>query len=163
MIEACELAWQAGIMDGEGTITISKQVRKGRPSPAYRPMVTVTNTNPEIVDPFVKTWGGAKYKRPDKRKIKKWAPSWTWYCPRSKVIEFLRAIRPFLRGKGKQADLLMKFLARCRSFPRYKGSMIGSSRGGSKPLGKAEIRFRDGVWCSVRRLNLKGQFARCGR
>ena len=66
MIEDVELAWQAGIIDGEGTVTLAKQMRKGRPSPAYRPMVTVTNTNPALVMPFVDAWGGGMYREPGK-------------------------------------------------------------------------------------------------
>lgn len=162
MIEATELAWQAGIIDGEGTVTLSRQIRKGRPSPAFRPMVTVTNTNPDIVMPFVEMWGGAMYKRPDKRKAKKWADSWTWYCPRSSVIEFLKSIRPHLRAKHKQADYLIDFMLHCKSFPRSKGSAMGGKRGGSKPLGIEEIFYRESVWNGVRMLNAKGQFSRKG-
>ena len=162
MIEDVELAWQAGIIDGEGTVTLAKQMRKGRPSPAYRPMVTVTNTNPALVMPFVDAWGGGMYKRPDKRKSKKWMDSWTWYCPRSVVPEFLRAILPYLRGKRQQAICLIDFTKRCKSFPRVKGNAVLGKSGGSKPLGPEELFYRDGVWDAIRMLNGKGQFARRG-
>lgn len=161
MIEA-EYAWQAGIIDGEGTVTISKQIRKGRPSPAFRPMVTVTNTNPRLVRPFVEMWGGEMYSRPDAREHKNWADSWTWYCPQSSVVEFLGAILPYLRAKGPQAEKVIGFMLRCRTFPRVKGNAQPGKRGGSKPLGGEEIIYREGVWNEIRMLNLKGQFSRKG-
>lgn len=161
-LHCTELAWQAGIMDGEGCITLAKQLRKGRPSPAFRPTVTVTNTDPAICQPFVAAWGGKLYERPDKRVVKKWALSFTWYCPRSSVWSFLSYIRPYLVSKRKQADLLIDFVARCREFPRYKGSTSGSARGGSKPLGSAEIKYRERIWNEIRKLNTKGQFSRKG-
>ena len=157
-----ELAWQAGIIDGEGCLTLAKQLRKGRPSPAYRPMVTVSNTDRRLIAPFCDSWGGTLYKRPDSRKELRWADSWTWYCPRSAVSPFLRAILPHLRGKAEQAKVLIKFVERCKTFPRSKGNAMPKKRGGSKPLGEAEIQFRDEVWNAIRQLNAKGQFSRKG-
>lgn len=156
-----ELAWQAGIIDGEGCLTLAKQIRKGRPSPAYRPMITVTNTDRRLVQPFA-MWGGNLYKRPDSRKSLNWADSWTWYCPRSAVVPFLTAILPYLHGKAAQAEKLIEFIERCRTFPRSKGNAVPNKRGGSKPLGSSEILFRDEVWNDIRRLNSKGQFSRKG-
>lgn len=51
-----ELAWQAGMVDGEGTVTIERQIRKDRPSPAFRPMINITNTNRNLVTPFKAVW-----------------------------------------------------------------------------------------------------------
>lgn len=157
-----ELAWQAGIMDGEGSITLAKQLRKGRPSPAFRPMVTVTNTDPSLVQPFIDLWGGAMYHRPDSRKKLQWADSYTWYCPRTSVEPFLKAIQPYLRSKGPQAQILICFVARCRSFPRIKGNAEAGKRGGSTPLGLEELEYREGVWNAIRKLNTKGQYSRKG-
>jgi hypothetical protein len=155
-----ERAWQAGIIDGEGCITISKQMREGRPSPAYRPMITVTNTDRRLIQPFSDAWGGALYHRPDSRKNLMWADSWTWYCPRTAVVPFLKSILPYLRGKHEQAKLLIDFTSRCKTFPRSKGTLIAGKRGGSRPLGIEELEYRDTIWNQVRELNTKGQFSR---
>lgn len=160
IIPATEVAWQAGIVDGEGCITLAKGLRKGRPSPAFRPMITVTNTDRRIMEPFPQWWTGKLYQRPDNRTDMKWADSYTWYCPRSYVVPFLSAILPYLRAKRKQAELLIEFTERCQSFPRVKGTSPGANRGGSLPLGEEEIEYRDGIWNKVRKLNTKGKFSR---
>lgn len=158
-----ELAWQAGIIDGEGCLTMAKQIRRGRPSPAFRVHVTVANTDTRLLDPFVRCWGGRLYQIHEQRRDrlgKKWADAFVWHCPETSLRTFLTAMLPHLRGKARQAELLLNFIEHKKSFPRYKGSQIGSGRGGSLPLGDAEIAYRESVWKQVRILNKKGVFAR---
>jgi hypothetical protein len=151
-----DLAWQAGIVDGEGTITIQKQWRDGRPSPAFRAIVNVTNTDHRIVRPFKTWWGGGVHPRHEKRKEKNWKDSYAWHCPDSQVVTFLKAILPYLRGKKAQANLLMFFQEHRHDFPRHS---LGKGKG-SSPLGKQEVQFRDAIWNRVRGLNTKGRYSR---
>lgn len=154
-------AWQAGIVDGEGCITISRQIRKGRPSPAFRATINVSNTDRRIVDPFRAAWGGEIYQRKDQRVHKRWQDSFTWHCPDAAVVAFLAAIKPFLRGKGEQADLVLEFIAAKKIFPRtFVGCGGKNSMRGSLPLGAAEIKHRESFWNRARALNAKGQYAR---
>lgn len=155
-----ELAWQAGIIDGEGTITISKQIRKDRASPAFRPFIVVTNTDISLVSPFATMWGGSVYRTVDARTEKKWSDHYDWYCPQGTVVEFLTAIIPYLRGKSKQAKLVIEFMNSAKCFPRYKGSFIGKNRGGSAPLGEKEILHRDRLKNDIQMLNSKSKIHR---
>jgi hypothetical protein len=155
-----ELAWQAGMVDGEGCLTISKQVRNGRPSPAFRVSITVSNTNRALLDPFKEMWGGNIYPRPERRVAKKWSDAWTWHCFDYNQKSFLETILPFLKGKRTQAKHLLDFISHKHSFRRYHGSPRGGSRGGSAPLGEKELEYRIAVWNLVRRLNRKGQYSR---
>lgn len=157
-----ELVWQAALMDGEGTITISRQERVDRASPAFRACVSVTNTNPILVAPYVQRWGGKAYRTTDKRKKKKWSDSYTWTCPQLSIVGFLSSIRGFLRAKRKNADLVLEFMRGKRAFKRYHGSTRGAHRGGSAPLGKEEIAYRESLKRQVQLLNAKGQVARKG-
>ena len=116
--EDAMLAWMAGIIDGEGTLTIAKQIRRGRPSPAFRVVVNVANTDYRLLAPFKRYYGGAIYPRSERRRSKRWKPSWTWHCFDGNQRLFLEEIRPHLRGKHRQADLLIRFIDRKRSFPR---------------------------------------------
>lgn len=49
-----ELAWAAGLFEGEGTVTINSGGREGY----TRSFVTVTNTDRQVVDFFHARWGG---------------------------------------------------------------------------------------------------------
>ena len=151
-----DVSWAAGVVDGEGTITLAKQIRKGRPSPAYREAVTVANCDKRILEPFHSMWGGNIYTVVEKRPG--YSDSSTWHCPQGSVKAFLEAVLPFLRGKREQAGLLLEFIAKKRSFVRYKGSSEGGTRGGSAPLGKTEINAREQIWQQFKKLNAKGKF-----
>src|SRR5690242_14193138 len=49
-----ELAWAAGMFEGEGTVTISAAGRHGY----TRPVVTLANTDRQVVDFFQARWPG---------------------------------------------------------------------------------------------------------
>jgi len=151
-----ELAWQGGIVDGEGTITIQKQIRKNRPSPAFRACVEVTNTDLRIILPFKYVWGGEYYQRPDKRKEKDWKDSYTWHCLESKMAIFLKKMLPYLKAKQDQAKLILEFIKYKKSFKRKS---LGRGYG-SAPLGQEEINFRQNLYDKIRILNSKGRFSR---
>lgn len=165
-LSVAEWSWMAGIIDGEGTLTITKQIRPGRPSPAYRPIAQVTNTDAGLVQPFYDAFGGGIYERPDKRTDKSgnnWATAWTWHCPDRQLTYFLEGVRPFLRSiKAVAADIIVQFIERKRSFPRHKGSVLGF-KGGSAPLGPEEVAFREALWLKVKTMNSKGVYARSAK
>jgi hypothetical protein len=149
----------AGFLDGEGLITIVKQVRKNRPSPTYRAYVVVSNTRRKALLIYLRYYGGAIYQKHEKRRDlmgNKWADAYDWYCPISSTKQFLLEMRPFLRIKARQAKIVLEFIDKKRAFPRGKRK----GRGGSSPLTQKEIAFRERLRRQVRLLNTKGKFAR---
>ena len=149
----------AGFTDGEGLVTITRQVRKDRPSPAYRAYACITNTEREVLTTFLRYYGGAIYQRHDKRRDAmgiKWADAFTWYCPISSTRRFLLDIMPYLKLKRKQAELVVEFIENKRAFARGKRK----GRGGSSPLNPEEIEFRERLRNQARLLNRKGKYSR---
>ena len=154
-------AWMAGIVDGEGCLTICKQIRKGRPSPAFRESIMISNTDPAIVAPFAYVWGGGIYTIIDKRIEKKWTDALTWHCPENRAVAFLSAMIPHLRAKRPQAELILEFIALKKTFVRHHVRIPGTNLvKGSAPLSVEEITAREQFWNSVRALNAKGPYAR---
>lgn len=155
-----ERAWMAGFMDGEGCFTITKQIRKGRPSPAYRVQVNVSNTDVRGLQLFIECYGGTFYEvqesRGDRRGLK-WADAYVWHCCDGVLERFINDLRPYLRMKGEQADLVMEFHKNKDGFAR-KGKV--GQRFGSAPLSAAEVEYREGLRERVRLLNHKGRLAR---
>jgi hypothetical protein len=156
MITSNDAAYMAGVVDGEGTITLCKQIRKSRPSPSYKQMVTVSNCDLRILQPFVDKYKGVLYTH----KVTKAGHSdcSVWHCPMSSIKSFLEDIKPYLRGKLDQANELLSFIERKGQTERYKGTTPGKSRGGSHTLTEDEIQFRESVWLRFKTLNARGKF-----
>jgi hypothetical protein len=111
----------AGFIDGEGNISINRQVRKDRPSPAYRAYICVSNSDREVLEIFLKSYGGKIYCVSENRKSwygKKWSDSYCWYCPISSSKRALLDMLPYLRLKGKQAQILLDFIQSKKAFSR---------------------------------------------
>ena len=159
MLSEPDKAWMAGFLDGEGHLNIARQTRKQRPSPAYRPFVTVSNTRREVLTVFLNEYGGAIYKHYENRKDKtglNWSDAYTWYCPISSVRRLLLDTLDYYRLKRGQAELILEFLDKRRPFARRRRD----GRFGSAPFSKEEIAFREGLRERIHALNTKGFDAR---
>jgi hypothetical protein len=85
-----ELAWAAGLFEGEGTISINKAHTKHLST--LRCMVG--NTDKEIVDFFLQRWGGHWHEvmaSGNKR------TAWKWSVAATKAAKFIADIAPYLR------------------------------------------------------------------
>lgn len=85
-----ELAWAAGLFEGEGTVRIS------RPAPRNWGSLTasVVNTDRQVLDWFQARWPGymkaATGLRPEQR------DAWVWVIAAQRASVFIRLIRPFV-------------------------------------------------------------------
>jgi hypothetical protein len=96
-------AYMAGMIDGEGTITLTQQGKHEKRSPA----VSVASTSKQVIDDFFRVFGGAViHKKPAKSNH---SPSWECRLCYSRALNCLRSIRPFLRHpeKVRRADMLL--------------------------------------------------------
>lgn len=146
----------AGLIDGEGCLSISKQNRKDRKNPTFRTSITVSNTDRRLVDIFHEYFGGVIYETKDNRISKGWANSFTWHCSIGNSAIFLKAIIPYLIAKKQQAILILEFQ---EMQSRYVRKSFGQGLG-TKGLSEQEVADRAYYHNAVRNLNLKGQFSR---
>lgn len=91
-----ELAYIAGIVDGEGCISFCRI----RGSHFVR--VLVANTNRDVLEYLQSIFGGDIHSVARKPG---WKQSWQWRISWSRAIEFLDLIEPWLRIKEDQAHL----------------------------------------------------------
>jgi hypothetical protein len=97
-----DLSWAAGIIEGEGSITINKETRRN--SGAL--IVCISNTDPQLVAWFHDRFGGYfKANTPPTRTNHRQA--WKWAIASNMAAEFLRLIRPYLKTDKyiRKADL----------------------------------------------------------
>ncbi len=160
---ASEIGWMAGFLDGEGCFTITKQKRKDRATPYYRPVVSVTNTDQRGLQVFSECYGGKVQAVKEKRKDRfgvKWANPFIWVCPVSSLPRLLEEVTPQLRMKGEQAAVLAEFLRvrnhkNCQPLPGHR-----RHKGGTGTLAAGEIELRESLRERVRCLNKKGPHSR---
>ena len=109
-------AWMAAFMDGEGTISIARNIAsKSRGGvdycqPSYTPFVTAGNQDVELVEQLVQITGCGKVglkDRPyiDARQIKSRRDYYGWRVDAKLATAIIRDIYPFLIAKRKQAIL----------------------------------------------------------
>lgn len=107
-MEKIEKAYLAGLVDGEGTVTLSRKHSNETPSPE----VSIANNSLQLLG-WVKNVVGTG-KITSKRKNKPHhAQSYTWSIRDNKVISFLDEIKNYLIVKKQQAKLITKKYKAC--------------------------------------------------
>lgn len=134
-------AYLAGIIDGEGCIAISRNMRKDRPSPAYyEARISLGMTAKNVID-----WAchitdlGTTYVTTTPLKRKK---QWLWRVSNQRAITIAKLLLPFLKVKQKQARLLVLFQKHIRK-----------QSGVNPRLTAKELTIRDSFYHRSRKLN----------
>ena len=102
-----DLAYAAGIFDGEGCIGIEKVNRPHRKNPEYKLRVIVVSTDRWLCEWLRFAFGGTVQERKSHPTHTKDQWSWVAYC--STAAEFLRSVLPYMNLKRPQAELAIKF------------------------------------------------------
>lgn len=93
-----ELAYLAGIIDGEGTITLTRGLKSDR----FRALVmSVANTDLSMINYLKDTYGGRTSKR-NRLTATHHMAAFDWRVERRKAVELLEGIYPYLRNEVKR-------------------------------------------------------------
>jgi len=147
-IRKVDLAYFAGLLDGEGTITLERNGtrRKYNGQMGYSPKVIVANTNQALIqrvfdveralgiNPHIKTQLAGKYNRGK-------VMYWVTVAGLTKCAKLLRPVLPYLVAKNAQARIVLDFIER-RGELQAKG----------KPYNEAELNLVQ----QIRALNFRG-------
>lgn len=91
LIGETEIAYLAGVFDGEGTVKVGNSIR-----------VSVEMTDLDVLERFQRAFGGQIY--PRKAKVNR-KPAWSWNLQsRAGVWPFLDKVKPFLSDR-RQAKI----------------------------------------------------------
>lgn len=136
-----DIAYAAGLLDGEGCVTITRHKDNRDGYIRYLPYITITNTNIRMVEWLVPAFGGSYTIA---RHYGKWNDCYTWYlCTWDSVREFIGSVRPFIQIKCQQIELLIGFLD------------LGTSVG--KKLDQNLIIARTDYYLDMKELNYRGR------
>lgn len=105
-------AYAAGILDGEGCITIRHDEREGCPEHTYTPRIVVCNTNLQVIEWFKESFGGCTSIDRNGRK-KGWKDKYLWILNSPEEVQlFIEKVYKHLIIKKKQAQVIMWFINR---------------------------------------------------
>jgi hypothetical protein len=109
MVSDTEAAYAAGILDGEGSISLTRVHKDRYPSP----QVSVASTDRELLEWLQARFGGSIVR---KRTYKPHhSQSYDWKVTDRKALRVLKRVRPFLviERKVKRCDLLLTEYLAC--------------------------------------------------
>jgi hypothetical protein len=109
-----EIAYLAGMIDGEGSIYIQRRITKAGYM-SYFPRFQVVNTNQEVMEWIQNTFGGNLYKKPRTKHNEKWRLCFEWFSTVGVMDELLPLIIPYLIIKKQHALVMMQFRATFKS------------------------------------------------
>lgn len=139
------------MFDGEGVIMISKSSPRGRyKSPLYRLVVSMTNTNLEVLQFAQKHYGGhigGPYVRGER-----WRPSYRWELDDNDTLDFLRDIGPYTQIKGEHIEVALEFRDRVLN---SRTESLGKAHG-SRPMSEGEAEAREASYQRMKDLNYRG-------
>jgi hypothetical protein len=100
-------AYMAGIFDGEGCFNIRVNHPKKKPNAShYMCRICITNTDLVLIKWLYENFGGNFHKRTRNPKSK---DVYHWSISGPPMVDVIHAIYPYLRGKRKHADAMLKF------------------------------------------------------
>ena len=144
MVSLADLAYAAGIIDGEGTIVIEKSHdRKSSQHIRYRMHTTVLIREKALCDWFQLRFGGKVYLHKNADPIKGHSQTWLWRVGSFEAVKFLEQVKPYLKLKQLQADNAMNFQLN-----------IGNQT--TKPLSDEQLAVREAQKILMGKLNRKG-------
>lgn len=135
-----EIGYLAGIMDGEGSIHISRPISRAKDckSPIYQTYISVTNTEIKLLEWINERIGGIIRSIPTDKKsnvIRK--PIWRWYCPIVRLTEFCKLVIPYSIIKRREFEIMIEIRG------TYKSQAKKGKQGVQKvPDEDLEIRHR---------------------
>jgi|WetSurMetagenome_2_1015567.scaffolds.fasta_scaffold609303_2 hypothetical protein len=113
MSDKAKYSYLAGIIDGEGCLTIGAG-RKGNVT-NYNSIIMVASTSEKLIKWLQTNFGGNYYK--SSRVSDKWKQAYIWrFLKKNEIEKLLLAILPYLIIKREQAILLLEFVR----LPRYQ-------------------------------------------
>lgn len=137
-----DIAYFAALVDGEGTITATRNISNVYRQPTVSSRVSVFNTERSILDELQSHFGGNVQSG---RKPQKAVHSqiYEWQLNGRSTLPFLKAILPYLRIKKAHAELAIAL-----------GETI--TQGGGDGLSDRVVYFREQIFEALKELNKKG-------
>jgi hypothetical protein len=144
--QAALIPYIAGIIDGEGTIRISKSKIRRSWNFTYNSMMSCGMSDERVPKLLCKILGGSV--REERVANLKWKSIWRWNLTgRVQTYAALKMIQPFLIVKQEQAALMISFCEGFEKAKRYHHLWI---------INDKQLQWREDMYLQMRKLNAVG-------
>jgi len=150
-----QLAYLAGIVDGEGSLCIYRvnPAKYNRyQSPNFRSVLNISNTKKELFDWIEENFGNLNKSKKHRRSMfkknsthERWI--YEWVVQGHRLVDICTQLLPYLVLKKRQAELILEFR---KTYENQKGF------GAHTPLDIDTISIREDIRVEMCRLNAKG-------
>lgn len=149
-MEEAERGYLAGIIDGEGCITISRQAggSGGRVNTSHRLYLKITMGHWETLAKCQRIAGGVGSMH--LQRGGQWNDAWSWVVATQQAGAIIREVRDLLVTKAEEADVALEFLA----LP----SGLTGGKGGNKTLPPELVAARQDCFERLRDLKPSARF-----
>lgn len=120
IIDETDIAYCAGIIDGEGSITIGKGKQRVGPGYSYEVLVSVHMMDGYVPKYLSECFGGKLSKTPAFHNHRKGDYSFCYHANGSRARALLSMIIPYLKIKRKQAEIALYMQNKLSSNPNGK-------------------------------------------
>jgi hypothetical protein len=104
-----DLAYLAGIVDGEGSISMGSYAVTSIGTPQFTTYLSVTNTNKDMIDWLVNKFGTKSYARTAKQLAKNSRrPVWLWQITGDRLLHICEEILPYIVAKRRQVEIMIE-------------------------------------------------------
>jgi len=144
-----ELAYYAGLFDGEGCIHIARIHTKKRHL-TYQLVCRVSMYSLSVLEDLKSQFGGSIYCEKNHPISNKYGLLWSWSLFSIGAKNFLSQVQPYLRIKRPQCELALQF-------QEAKSNRTRTGTWGSNPKTDAELAIEEAQYILMR--NLKKEFS----
>ena len=153
-LSEAEKAYLAGLIDGEGSISLCKSFAARTNGRYIYPLVRLCNTDLRLIDWVSKRFssGSRGYKTKTDKRYKN-VIHLAWAC--SDAIEVLQATVPYLVAKKERAEIVLRLNREYEHARLEAGGYFGNGH----PLPDAIMASRLSAFAAMQRLNVRGNHA----
>lgn len=137
-MEGKDLAYYAGLFDGEGCIHIRRTMTK-KQQVTYALVCKISMCSFYLLNEVHRLFGGSLIQERQHKYSNRYNKLWTWTVSCKMAGKFLFILRPFLKLKGAEADLALEFQGQ-KSNGAHKGRWGNSTRA-EKQLALEEAQY----------------------
>lgn len=146
-----EIAYLAGIIDGEGSLTIGNySANKKTGVLHYQTILSITNSDMNLINWLRSVFGGNSWKYSAKQTPKNSRQAYyRWVATGDLLTHICQLVQPFMIIKSKQVEIMLKMRA------TYKPHSSIGGKQGTQALSQDIIDFRQQCFYEIRALHCR--------